>query len=49
MSDLSEAIARAEKRMEGMTDDERFKLHVPILREELQRQSKGKDQRSDHP
>lgn len=37
MSDLSEAIARAEKRLAKMSEADRFKYHVQILRDELQR------------
>ncbi len=37
MSDLSEAIERAEKRLALMTDDKRQKFHIIVLQEELRR------------
>jgi hypothetical protein len=37
VSDLSEAIERAEKRLERMTAEDRVRFYHLILREELQR------------
>lgn len=41
MSDLSEAIARANKRLDAMTQVQREKRYHIILREELQRIASG--------
>ncbi len=37
MSELSEAIERAEKRLACMTEEQRVKFYAIVLREELQR------------
>lgn len=37
MSDLSEAIERAKRRLDGMPQEKREKLYHIVLREELQR------------
>jgi len=37
MSELSEAIDRAQARLDTMTQEQREKLHVIILQEELRR------------